>query len=90
MDRMHTTGRTELSQFQTLRIILLVFRRGVVAMLANRAGQRRNDAVLFPFSGHVFLLIYKIRRRDAIDRVLMILHARGRDQSRPYDGVPLS
>ena len=55
MNRMHPTGRTEFSEFQTLWIILLVLRSGIVAMFANCASQRRNNTVLFTFTGHVLL-----------------------------------
>lgn len=88
MDRMHTTGRTELSQFQTLRIILLVFRRGIVAMFANCASQRRNDTVLFTFSGHVLLPSYVGAQFIAPSPSISM--SGGRNLLRPYIGTLLA
>jgi len=52
---MRPTGRAELSQFETLSIVLLVFRGRVVAVLAVRTSERHNNTILFAFSSHVFL-----------------------------------
>jgi hypothetical protein len=54
---MYVTGWTELSQFETFLVILLVFRGRIVALLALGTSQDCNDAILFPFTGHIFLLI---------------------------------
>jgi hypothetical protein len=52
---MHPTGSAELSQFETLSIVLFVFRGRVVAVLAIRTSQRHNNAILFAFTSHIFL-----------------------------------
>ncbi len=52
---MHPTGSAELSQFETLSIVLFVLRGRVVAVLAVGTSQRNNGAILFAFTSHVFL-----------------------------------
>ncbi len=52
---MHPTGSAELSQFETLSIVLFVLRGRVVAVLAVGTSQRNNRAILFAFTSHVFL-----------------------------------
>jgi hypothetical protein len=52
MGHMYSASCTELPQFKTLRIILLVFRCGVVAAFAGCASQRHHDAILFAFASH--------------------------------------
>ena len=54
---MYATGWAELSQFETFRVVFLVFRGRIVALLALSTSQGRDNAVLFTFSGHFFLLI---------------------------------
>jgi hypothetical protein len=49
---MNPTGRTKLFQFKTLRIILFVFRGGIIAAFAGCASQRYHDAILFAFASH--------------------------------------
>src|SRR6185312_13258568 len=51
--RMRTAGRTKLPEFKTLRAILFIFRGCIVALLANGAGQRCNNAILFTLTGHL-------------------------------------
>jgi len=54
MGSMHATGRTELPQFEPLRIVFLILRGSVVPLLADCASHRNNDAVFFAFCGHNF------------------------------------
>jgi hypothetical protein len=58
MGRMYATGTAELSQFETLWIVFLVFRGRIVALLAFGTSQHGYDAILFAFTGHKILLIY--------------------------------
>jgi hypothetical protein len=57
MDGMRTTMPAKLSQFQPVGVVPLIFRCGVVAILANRASERHHDAILFSFACHDFLLL---------------------------------
>src|SRR5579859_2918196 len=54
MSSMHATGSTELSQFKAIRIVLLVLRGRIIPLLANRASQCSDNAILFTFTGHAF------------------------------------
>jgi len=46
----------KLSQFQPVRVVPLILRRGVVAILAIGTSERHHDAILFTFACHVLLL----------------------------------
>jgi hypothetical protein len=51
---MHTAGRTKLSEFKTLRVILLIFRGRIIALLTDGASQCCYNAILFTFTSHPF------------------------------------
>jgi len=51
---MYTAGCTKLLQLKSLRIVLLVFRCGVIAAFAGCASQRHHNAILFAFASHIF------------------------------------
>ena len=57
MRRVYATSRTELSQFEAFWIVFLVLGGRIVALLAHSTSKDRNYAILFPFTGHLFLLI---------------------------------
>lgn len=46
--------RTELAQFHTIRVILLILGRNIVPALALRAGKRHENTILFAFGRHAF------------------------------------
>jgi len=53
---MYATGSAKLTKFQTLWIVLLVFRGSIVAAFAGCASQRHHYTILFAFTRHFFLL----------------------------------
>ncbi len=52
---MNPTSGTKLLKFETLWIIFLVFRGGVVTTLTCCASQCNHNAILFAFACHFFL-----------------------------------
>jgi hypothetical protein len=46
-------GSAKLLEFQTLWIVLLVFRGGVVAAFAGCASQRDHNTIFFAFASHI-------------------------------------
>jgi hypothetical protein len=57
MRRVDATGSAVFPKFKSFRVVLFVFRGRVVALLAHGACQDSYDAILFTFTGHLFLLI---------------------------------
>jgi hypothetical protein len=53
MGRMSPAGGAELSEFETLWIVLFVFLRGIVAALTGCASQRDHNAIFFTFACHM-------------------------------------
>jgi hypothetical protein len=54
MRRVYATGWAELSQFETFRVVLFVFRGRIVALLALGTSQDGDNAILFTFTGHFY------------------------------------
>ena len=57
MRRVYATSWTELSQFETFRVVFLVLGGRIIALLALGTSQDRDNTILFSFTGHIFLLI---------------------------------
>ncbi len=85
---MHPTGSAELSQFETLSIVLFVFRGRVVAVLAVRTSQRHNNAILFAFTSHVFLRSgFGCIVSNPGPRTIPLRHGRGQGDMAPARGA---
>jgi hypothetical protein len=51
---MYPASGTEFAQFETLRVVFLILRGGIIAAFAGRASQRHHNAIFLAFS-HNFL-----------------------------------